>query len=327
MGNNTAVKSIVAAMKSIANIQQEQNKLKMNLFENSEKYRQNFMMGLMKQRSELENKKAMMPYDIESDRLKKQNMSPLDQSLYNRINGTPPSESTITPSTQPTTQPKLGSADIQNSLLLDKEARWQGIPENERRYYFEPEQIYENVKGISLPTNRYKPPTLREEGKRYYEEKSANLQKAKQLKDQALDYLNTIQEVKNRAHWFGPVEGRIHPLLNSDKTEWSNNLNKLLSAKILNTMNEMKAASKTGATGFGQLNRSELGVLQNASTALKSFTDEKSAMRYLNRMEVATRKALGERPEINNSISKRVVELRQAGMGDLDIANSGEYNE
>jgi hypothetical protein len=39
-------------------------------------------------------------------------------------------------------------------------------------------------------------------------------------------------------------------------------------------------------------------------------------------MEVATRKALGERPEINNSISKRVVELRQAGMGDLDIANS-----
>ena len=50
-------------------------------------------------------------------------------------------------------------------------------------------------------------------------------------------------------------------------------------------MTKMKEASKTGATGFGQLSEKELKVLKEASTALKKIMNPKDAQRYLDKME------------------------------------------
>lgn len=53
----TAVKAIVAAMNSMSKIQQEQNKLKINLLENSQKYQDNFFNTMMKSQMDREQSK------------------------------------------------------------------------------------------------------------------------------------------------------------------------------------------------------------------------------------------------------------------------------
>jgi hypothetical protein len=54
----------------------------------------------------------------------------------------------------------------------------------------------------------------------------------------------------------------------------------------------MKEASKTGATGFGQLNVKELETLKNASTALKKDLPKEDAVRYINDMKSAVQKII-----------------------------------
>lgn len=65
-----AVKALVAAMSAVDNIQQNQNKLLMLRLENDTKFRNDFMLNMLKGRQDIENKKAMMPINIEEKRQK-----------------------------------------------------------------------------------------------------------------------------------------------------------------------------------------------------------------------------------------------------------------
>jgi len=114
---------------------------------------------------------------------------------------------------------------------------------------------------------------------------------SKSVVDSALDSLDTITEVEKGINYFGA--GALFPAIPSAqpaKLKWQANLNKLLAGKIINVMNEMKRVSRTGATGFGQLNRSELKVLQDASTALKKTMSPKDAQAILNKMKIPLQK-------------------------------------
>lgn len=99
------------------------------------------------------------------------------------------------------------------------------------------------------------------------------------------DMLDTIGEVKKGIKYFGAA-GAVPPFpAEYSKTNWLANFNKLVSKRVLDTMTQLKKASKTGATGFGQLSEKELAVLQDASTVLKKNMSEEDAIRYLIKME------------------------------------------
>jgi hypothetical protein len=60
-------------------------------------------------------------------------------------------------------------------------------------------------------------------------------------------------------------------------------------------MASMKNASKTGATGFGQLNQGELKVLQDGATALKKTMSWDDAKLILDDMKVKLNKIISQR--------------------------------
>jgi len=113
--------------------------------------------------------------------------------------------------------------------------------------------------------------------------------------DTAKTAIDAIHEVKNKIQYFGPIGGRtpswVSPL-DTKKVEWEANFNNLTGKKIVSLMNEMKSQSRTGATGFGQLNKAELKVISDASMVLKKEMDETTALKYLNKMEVAFNKII-----------------------------------
>jgi hypothetical protein len=62
-------------------------------------------------------------------------------------------------------------------------------------------------------------------------------------------------------------------------------VNRLKSLLIVDLIGEMKAQSKTGATGFGQLNMKELAVLENAASKLDPGLDEATFTNELKRIK------------------------------------------
>ncbi len=112
--------------------------------------------------------------------------------------------------------------------------------------------------------------------------------------DTAQDALNTIAEVKNGLQYFG-AGALIPPIptLQPEKIKWRANLDKLLSGRVIDVMTTMKKASKTGATGFGQLSNKELQVLREASTALKRTLSPNDAKEILDNMENKLKKVAG----------------------------------
>lgn len=127
------------------------------------------------------------------------------------------------------------------------------------------------------------------------EEKQARENKTQFIKDTAQDTLNTIREVKAGINYFGAT-GPI-PTLNPwgyDRKRWEVNINRLLSSKIIDLMTTMKEASKTGATGFGQLSEKEGQILREASTSLNKGLSPKDAKKYLDEMENSLKKVVGE---------------------------------
>ena len=119
------------------------------------------------------------------------------------------------------------------------------------------------------------------------------------LKQSAEENLKTIEEVKKGKKYFGPL-GNFPTLATpsgllgeyAQRKNWETNINKLLSGRVLDVMTSMKQASKTGATGFGQLSNKELAVLQEASTALKKDLSPEDAMKYLSDIENIHNKVL-----------------------------------
>jgi hypothetical protein len=106
------------------------------------------------------------------------------------------------------------------------------------------------------------------------------------LLTKAEEKLEAIKEVKKGIKFFGTFGGKVPPLVGQEaKKRWKTNLDLLLSRQIVELINDMKSQSKTGATGFGQLNKEELKILQDGATALKADIGETQAMEILNKME------------------------------------------
>ena len=118
------------------------------------------------------------------------------------------------------------------------------------------------------------------------------------IKDSAQDMLDTIGEVEKGIDYFG-LTGPIWAIPGTKKTVWEANVNKLLSGKILDLMTSLKEASKTGATGFGQLSNKELAVLERASTALKKGLPRNEAKKILENMKTNLAIVVQGRPEGN----------------------------
>ena len=127
-----------------------------------------------------------------------------------------------------------------------------------------------------------------QEKSRIEKEEKVRQQEAKSnfIKQSTQDALNTIAEVKKGKEYFGAV-GPV-PTLNPwgyDRKKWEANVNKLLAGKMVELMTQMKEASKTGATGFGQLSEREGQILRDAATALNRGLSPQDAEGYLNEME------------------------------------------
>jgi len=120
------------------------------------------------------------------------------------------------------------------------------------------------------------------------------------LRQEANQNLGSISAVKKGKEFFGPLGNLPTYAAPSslvgkwgDRRNWETNLDRLLSGKVIEVMTNMKKASKTGATGFGQLSNKELTLLKEASTALKKDIPEEQALFYLNEMEKIQKKMLG----------------------------------
>lgn len=115
------------------------------------------------------------------------------------------------------------------------------------------------------------------------------------VKDSAQDTINTIAEIKKGIQYFGAAGEMIPPLpMEYSKKNWSANVDKLKSKLVVDLMNKMKQASRTGATGFGQLSDKERELLQNAATALQKGLSEGDASKYLDEIEQGAMKILGK---------------------------------
>ena len=115
--------------------------------------------------------------------------------------------------------------------------------------------------------------------------------KADLVKNRTEDTLKTLDEVQNGIDYFG-FFGQVPSIPGTDRYNWETNVNNLLSNKVIEVMTKLKEASKTGATGFGQLSNKELIVLQDASTSLKRGTSPEKAKEYLNIMRQSLQKVL-----------------------------------
>lgn len=135
------------------------------------------------------------------------------------------------------------------------------------------------------------------------EDQKANEEKSQMIKDSASQNLAAIAEAKKGSKYFGPL-GNLPSIVApssllglspeyGDRKMWENNVNQLLSRKVVDLITQMKSASKTGATGFGQLSDKEGAILREASTALTKDLPEDKALYYLNEMEKINKRILG----------------------------------
>ncbi len=121
------------------------------------------------------------------------------------------------------------------------------------------------------------------------------------VKDAAQDTLNTLDEIEKGIKYFGAA-GSIPPFpAEYAKKNWKNNLDKVRSKLVVDLITRMKQASKTGATGFGQLSDKERVLLESAATALRGDLSEEDAQRYLNQIRSAAQKVLGVQAKTSGS--------------------------
>ena len=172
-------------------------------------------------------------------------------------------------------------------------------------------------KGVTLQNPDYVPPLnplqqaqLDKERKSIEQAEDAQKEREDILREESEDIAKTITAVKSGSKYFGfagnlPTAAVPSTLAEGygPRREWEANVDKLLSGKVIEVMTNMKKASKTGATGFGQLSNKELALLKEASTALKKDLDPETALKYLNDMERINNKVLNKRGADVNSFS------------------------
>ncbi len=80
-------------------------------------------------------------------------------------------------------------------------------------------------------------------------------------------------------------------------------IKRLKAMLIVDLIGEMKAQSRTGATGFGQLNLRELGVLENAASKLDPSLDETTFENELIRIRERLKKILQPSDSLNPTVT------------------------
>lgn len=130
--------------------------------------------------------------------------------------------------------------------------------------------------------------------------KEANDRRSQMILDKARDTINTINEIKKGEKYFGyfgdmPTKYAPSNIMGEydDRRNWEANAEKLKSSLVLDLMNEMKQASRTGATGFGQLSEKELAILQSSASAFNRSLGRDDALKYLSDIENKAKKVLG----------------------------------
>jgi len=128
---------------------------------------------------------------------------------------------------------------------------------------------------------------------RIQNEDKVNKQKSESVKNSASGALQTIAEIEKRMGSFG-LFGDLPSIPGTQRKNWEVNINKLVAENVLKVMNDLKTASRTGATGFGQLSNKELDLLKDASTALKRSLNPKDAQRYIDQIKKSMNKIIEE---------------------------------
>lgn len=134
------------------------------------------------------------------------------------------------------------------------------------------------------------------------EDERARQFQSESIRGKAEQNLSSIAEAKKGSKYFGMMGNLPSAVAPStwipgggnyeERKMWENNINQLLSQKVVDLITEMKQASKTGATGFGSLTEKEGAVLREASTALSKDLPPEQALYYLNEMEKINKKIL-----------------------------------
>ena len=192
-------------------------------------------------------------------------------------------------------QNELKASKLQKEIeLLDKQL--QGIKEVPEGYE---RGIDKKGNQVILPIDILKQEKLKKLQAETEEKEQANIKKTQFVKETAADSLDTIAEVEKGMDLFG-ARGVIPAFPDTRKFDWKNSLNKLTSEKVLALINQMKSASKTGATGFGALSERELTVLQNAATELKAGTTRKRATEILADMKEKLQRVISGSGEVGD---------------------------
>lgn len=178
-------------------------------------------------------------------------------------------------------------APVQQDIVNDQQPNQSAPTFKGQKYIFDP------YSGSMKSSDEYKIWLSGEEKRAEENVKREMKQKEdeKRLRVEAEEMLSTIDEVKKGMKHFG-MFGNLPSIPGSERKNWEVNVNKLMAEKVLKVMSDLKRASATGSTGFGQLNRSELQLLKDAATALKKDLSQEDAQRYLAQIEAPLRKAL-----------------------------------
>jgi hypothetical protein len=113
---------------------------------------------------------------------------------------------------------------------------------------------------------------------------------------------------------YTPVSARSM-IPGREATDAAAALEQVLGQQVVDLISDMKAQSRTGATGFGQLSVRELEVLQSAATQLTRRLSEPAALRELSAIQESLQKILKDGPRTSEAGYSG--EVRQAADGRL----------
>jgi hypothetical protein len=110
-------------------------------------------------------------------------------------------------------------------------------------------------------------------------------EQSQMVKSAAEDMLNTVDYLSDDTNIkeFG-FSGPMYAVPGTRKREWVAELNYLKGKQVLNLMTQLRQASHTGATGFGQLSEKELALLQGSANKLERGLSESAAKKELERI-------------------------------------------
>lgn len=137
---------------------------------------------------------------------------------------------------------------------------------------------------------------------------------------QVVNYYKSLQSLKAEAARLlgsrdldsavGPIQSRIAGYYDKDAAQFQNDVGALGSKLGLQTINQLKELSKTGATGFGNLTEKEGELLREQLGSLKLNGSEEGLRRTLTNIEGWAQDQLDAMPPINNVPPKAIQYLR-----------------